>query len=160
MALSWTLQSMSTSEWKGWILLRGTACIPKCGGWWTEVTAQRTTSWSRLQAFKRYWYDLLFASHWRCSAVTPYLLSCCFNYQGCVCTQIMIMPGTNSCTPIASPWRIGTSQLYTLFSITFWKLECLVWKGFISVRDERICQNARWEWDHWTYSTRRCGKVL
>lgn len=54
-AQSWTPQCMSMSAWREWILLRGTACIPKCGGWSTEAMDQRIMFWSPKQASKRYW---------------------------------------------------------------------------------------------------------
>lgn len=54
MAPSWTQQYMSMFAWREWILLRETACIPKCGGWSAEAMDQRITFWSPKQAFKRY----------------------------------------------------------------------------------------------------------
>lgn len=50
----WTLQYTNMSGWREWILLKGTACIPKCGGWSTEATDQRIMFWNPKQAFKRY----------------------------------------------------------------------------------------------------------
>lgn len=66
----WTLQYMNMSEWREWILLKGTACIPKCGGWSTEAMDQRITFWNPKQAFKRYWslffiHSLLFCLPYR-----------------------------------------------------------------------------------------------
>lgn len=55
MAQYWTLQYMNMSAWREWILLKGIACIPKCGGWSTEAMDQRITFWNPKQAFKRYW---------------------------------------------------------------------------------------------------------
>lgn len=82
----WILQYMNMFAWKEWILLKGTACIPKCGGWSTEAMDQRITFWNPKQAFKRYWslsfiHSLFSLPDWNCYIEIGLFLFQNFNFD-------------------------------------------------------------------------------